>query len=145
MWFFFSSTDARCRAPVLRKNCPSKMTTTTTMTKTIWRSAQRSLMQKISEPKTTTNARFHAFAVVAAIVKTSRAHAQAHLASLECFETACILGCGRAQWRWFSGLTGTLTHLMHYLTLRLTLYLLPYQGRMGNCKVTGILERPAPA
>ncbi len=66
--FFFSFTDARCRAPFLRKNRPSK---TTTMTQ---RSAQSSPAPKSGEPKTMTNADSRPFAFVAAIAGTSQAH-----------------------------------------------------------------------
>ncbi len=53
--------------------------------------------QKSGEPKTTTNGRFRAFAVVAAIAETSQANGLGPLASLESFETARILERGSTQ------------------------------------------------
>ncbi len=64
------------------------MKTTTTR-----RSAQRSSVQKSDEPKTTMNARSHAFTIIAAIAGTSRVRTEP-LVSLEPFETTYVSGCG---------------------------------------------------
>ncbi len=60
---FILMSDARCRAPFLRKNRPSWITTTR-------RSVQRSLAQKSGEPSNDERA----FAIIAAIAGMSRVH-----------------------------------------------------------------------